>query len=188
MDDLNPPFNVIDGGFGKKPPGRLGEIQSPKPPPLANLSTQERRVWDYICEALRQAGIEHVTAGLTIKIICRTYIDWLEAVALCDNGRYELSKNGNPYELPHSYTGGMHPGAKRLEELVYGKRLRHGGNPVLRWAASNVALLFDTNGNFRPDKKKSGENGRIDPIVATVMALSRAAVHVNEQDPEIEVW
>lgn len=82
-------------------------------------------------------------------------------------------------EVPQN-TGGMYPGSKKLEELVYAKRLRHGGNPVLRWAAGNVALLFDSNDNFRPDKKRSKKNGRIDPIVATVMALSRATVHVED--------
>jgi len=79
-------------------------------------------------------------------------------------------------EVPQN-TGGMYPGSKKLEELVYGKRLVHGGHPILRWAAGNVALLYDTNGNFRPDKKKSNEQGRIDPIVALVMALSRAVLH-----------
>jgi len=83
-------------------------------------------------------------------------------------------------EVPQN-TGGMHPGSKLLEELVYGRQLRHGGNPVLRWAAGNVALLFDTNANFRPDKKKSNDSGRIDPIVATVMAMSRASVHVSKE-------
>jgi phage terminase large subunit-like protein len=80
-------------------------------------------------------------------------------------------------EVPQN-TGGMYPGSKCLEELVYGQRLQHGANPVLRWCAMNVALLFDTNGNYRPDKKKSNANGRIDGIVAAVMALSRAVVHV----------
>jgi len=76
-------------------------------------------------------------------------------------------------EVPQN-TGGMYPGSKRLEELVYGGQLAHGGNPVLRWNAQNVALLFDSNGNFRPDKKRSRQNGRIDGIVATAMAFSRA--------------
>jgi phage terminase large subunit-like protein len=79
-------------------------------------------------------------------------------------------------EIPQN-TGGMHPGSKRLEELVYGFLLNHGGNPVLRWCAMNTALLFDSNGNFRPDKKKSNDNGRIDGIVASVMALSRASYY-----------
>ncbi|MBY0240938.1 MAG: terminase large subunit [Burkholderiaceae bacterium] len=86
----------------------------------------------------------------------------------------ELMEEGVPLvEVPQN-TGGMYPGSKRLEELVYGKALQHGGNPALRWCAGNTALLFDSNGNFRPDKKKSNANGRIDGIVATVMALSRA--------------
>lgn len=84
-------------------------------------------------------------------------------------------------EIPQN-TGGMYPGSKKLEELVYSKRLRHGGNPVLRWCAGNVALLFDSNGNFRPDKKRSKQNGRIDPIVAAVMALSRAVTYGVETD------
>lgn len=89
-------------------------------------------------------------------------------------------------EIPQN-TGGMYPGSKKLEELVYSKHLRHNGNPVLRYAAGNVALLFDSNGNFRPDKKKSKQSGRIDPIVATVMALSRAVVYEEPVASEIVV-
>jgi phage terminase large subunit-like protein len=86
----------------------------------------------------------------------------------------------NVVEVPQD-TRGMYPGSKKLEELVYAKRLLHGGNPVLTYCAQNVALFFDTNGNFRPDKKRSKLNGRIDGIVATVIALSRAvAVEANE--------
>ena len=48
----------------------------------------------------------------------------------------------------------------------------------------NVALLFDTNGNFRPDKKKSKPNGRIDGVVATVMALGRAMAKEPENNIE----
>jgi phage terminase large subunit-like protein len=92
----------------------------------------------------------------------------------------ELMEAGVPLvEVPQN-TGGMYPGSKALEALVYSKRLRHGGNPVLRYAAGNVSLLYDSNDNFRPDKKRSKPNGRIDPIVATVIALSRATVHHEE--------
>ncbi|MGC4075430.1 MAG: terminase large subunit [Rubrivivax sp.] len=76
-------------------------------------------------------------------------------------------------EVPQT-TGGMYPGSKLLEELTYSKRLLHGGNPVLRYCAANVSLLYDSNGNFRPDKKRSKAKGRIDGIVSTVMALGRA--------------
>ncbi len=77
----------------------------------------------------------------------------------------------NMLEIPQN-TQGMYPGSKLLEELVYSKKLRHGGNTILRYCANNVALLYDSNGNFRPDKKNAKNKGRIDSMVATVIALS----------------
>jgi len=50
----------------------------------------------------------------------------------------------------------------------------HGGNPVLRWMADNVAAKQDPAGNVKPDKSKS--TNRIDGIVASVMAIGRASV------------
>lgn len=98
----------------------------------------------------------------------------------------ELIEGGVPMvEVPQN-TGGMYPGSRKLEELVYAKRFRHGGNHVLRWAAGNVSLLYDSNDNFRPDKKRSKPKGRIDPIVATIIALSRAvACKGDEPEPGI---
>jgi len=64
---------------------------------------------------------------------------------------------------------------KDLEALLMGKRIRHGGNPVLRWMADNVSVKQDPAGNLKPDKAKS--NGRIDGIVALIMALGRANVN-----------
>ena len=61
---------------------------------------------------------------------------------------------------------------KKLEELVLGGKLAHGGNSVLRWMASNVSIETDAADNWKPSKKKSPE--RIDGIVALIMALDRA--------------
>lgn len=61
---------------------------------------------------------------------------------------------------------------KELEKLLLGKKIRHGGNPVARWMASNVAVRQDPAGNLKPDKERSAE--KIDGIVALVMALGRA--------------
>jgi len=118
-----------------------------------------------------------------IRQVCRDYevkeigFDRWNALQIIN----ELIEEDIPLvEVPQN-TGGMYPGSKKLEELVYSRRVRHNGNPVLRWAAGNVALLFDSNDNFRPDKKKSKKNGRIDPVVATVTALSRATVYVEDK-------
>lgn len=83
-------------------------------------------------------------------------------------------------EVPQN-TGGMYPGSKLLELLVYSGRLLHNNNPVLRYCADNVALLFDSNDNFRPDKRRSRPNGRIDGIVAGCMAGSRAAAPLSDE-------
>lgn len=61
---------------------------------------------------------------------------------------------------------------KELEKLVVSRRLRHGGHPVLRWMASNVALATDPAANVKVDKQKSHE--RVDGIVALVMAVGCA--------------
>jgi phage terminase large subunit-like protein len=63
---------------------------------------------------------------------------------------------------------------KELERLLLEQKLRHGGNPVLRWMASNVAVDQDAAGNLKPSKARSRE--RIDGIVALVMAIGRAMV------------
>lgn len=64
---------------------------------------------------------------------------------------------------------------KDLEAAVIDGTLDTGGNPVLRWAASNVVAEMDAAGNIKPNKKKSSE--RIDPIVALVMGFGRATLH-----------
>jgi phage terminase large subunit-like protein len=64
---------------------------------------------------------------------------------------------------------------KKLEEVVLSARLRHGGNPVLRWMAGNVSIETDAADNWKPSKKKSRE--RIDGIVALIMALERSTAY-----------
>ena len=64
--------------------------------------------------------------------------------------------------------------SKELEKLVLSNRLRHGGNPLMRWCVSNTVIEQDAAGNIKPSKKKSTE--RIDLTVALVMALARATV------------
>jgi len=64
--------------------------------------------------------------------------------------------------------------SKALERFVLDRKLAHGGNPVLRWAASNAVVSTDAAGNIKPDKEHSTE--KIDPLVALIMALGRATL------------
>lgn len=86
----DPAFAVSAQQAGTKP-----LIDSPEPPPMLLLSAEEMKVYDYICSRLREAGIEHVTAGMPIAIIVRTYADWLAARVKCDrDGWTQEAKSG----------------------------------------------------------------------------------------------
>src|SRR5665213_918272 len=63
---------------------------------------------------------------------------------------------------------------KEMLALLLDTQIDHGGNPVLAWMASNLAAIKDTKENKMPSKRHS--TGRIDGIVALIMALGRALV------------
>lgn len=67
---------------------------------------------------------------------------------------------------------------KELLKLVVEGKLWHGGHPVLRWMASNLATETDAAGNLKPSKKKSTE--RIDGLVALIMSIGRAMLRTEE--------
>jgi len=69
------------------------EIESPPPPRAMELTEVERGLYDEICEALRKAGIDHVTSGLAIAFIVRTVAQYLAANKRCEEeGRTQTSQ------------------------------------------------------------------------------------------------
>jgi phage terminase large subunit-like protein len=80
------------------------------------------------------------------------------------------------------------PGASviTLSIKLWAAAVPHGGNPVTRWMAANVAVAQDPAGNLKPAKDKSTE--RIDGIVATIMAIGRAIVAQEEPQPQYSVF
>ncbi|MGH7393756.1 MAG: terminase large subunit, partial [Candidatus Rokuibacteriota bacterium] len=86
-----------------------------------------------------------------------------------------LQANAVPiFEVPQTMAN-LSAASKELERLILSGRLRHDGNPVMRWCVSNAVADVDSNGNVKPSKKRSHE--RIDGVSATVTALARALVH-----------
>lgn len=75
----------------------------------------------------------------------------------------------------------MSPATRAFEARVLNRQLVHGGNPLLTWAISNVAIERDAAGNAKPSKERSRE--RIDPAVAAIMAVGLAA-----QEPKAEAF
>jgi phage terminase large subunit-like protein len=94
----------------------------------------------------------------------------------------ELGADGATCVAVAQTHAGLGPGWRELEKLVLEHRLRHGGNPVLRWMAGNVEVETDAAGNQKPSKARSSE--RIDGMVALTMAVGRAIVHGTEAEAE----
>ena len=62
--------------------------------------------------------------------------------------------------------------SKKLKKLLLEKKLSHGGNPVLKWMAGNVAIEMDVSENIKPSMKYS--KGNICGIIMLLMALAQA--------------
>lgn len=60
---------------------------------------------------------------------------------------------------------------QQLEKMLLEHRINHGGNPVMRFCADNVAVTRDKNDNISPNKAQS--SGKIDGIVALILGLDR---------------
>ena len=76
-------------------------------------------------------------------------------------------------------TKSYHPAMQALEVAYMSGNVRHGGDPVLNWCASNVVARRDQNLNMAPDKKNSAD--KIDDMAALLMAvgISQAAEDEN---------
>ena len=72
----------------------------------------------------------------------------------------------------------MSPAIKQTEILIRNKKIRHGGNPVLRWMLSNVAIKRDAHDNMSLHKGRSAD--RIDGIVSLCMGVGRAVAYLEE--------
>lgn len=74
-------------------------------------------------------------------------------------------------EVPQRMTV-MSPFYHEIQKLIIAKRLRHGGNPILRWCAQNAVPIYGDTGLPYLSKRKSTQ--AIDAIVAAAMAVGRA--------------
>jgi phage terminase large subunit-like protein len=77
----------------------------------------------------------------------------------------------------------MSPPTKELMRVLIEKKLRHGGNPVLRWNADSAAATTDPNENVRLVKAKSA--ARIDGLVTLVMAFDACLRHPRKKKRSI---
>jgi phage terminase large subunit-like protein len=75
----------------------------------------------------------------------------------------------------------MAPAVDEFERMLLGGTLKHDGNPVMTWNAANAVVVSDPAGNRKVAKERA--TGRVDGIVAAVMAAGRAMAQ--EEKPDI---
>ena len=87
--------------------GDMAKAAIPEPP--SRLSAKEKKIWNYVTNALYENGLCHTTDGLSIMVVVRTFIEWVEATELLrevarnnqkNPGSY-IIKTPNGYEQPH---------------------------------------------------------------------------------------
>lgn len=92
----------------------------------------------------------------------------------CATVAQRLQLEGIPvHQFPQRLTHFSEP-TKAFGDDLAAKRVRHDGNPVLRWMANNCTLVENGAGHRMPSRKKSKQ--KIDGIVSSVMARGAAAV------------
>lgn len=119
----------------------------------------------------------------------------IKSVAYDRWGAVEIVRNlledGFPLDQYGQGYASMSAPTKELEKLVVSGELRHDGNPVLRWMASNILIEQDPAANIKINKKKSRE--KVDGMVALVMAIGGSMTSEPEKrsryedDPELDV-
>ena len=127
-----------------------------------------------------RAGFLTICEGDTID-----YADLERTIAECAE-RFDLKAVGfDPYlsrtitqrlepivpcvEIPQDMRN-MSPAMKEIEEGLLNRRMLHIHNTCYRWTFGNVMVYVDGNENKKPMKNKS--RGRIDPPVATIIAVA----------------
>jgi phage terminase large subunit-like protein len=86
--------------------------------------------------------------------------------------------HGLPFEYTRQGYLSLSDPTKTLHELIIAGKIRHGGNPILRWHASIAVARRDAAGNIKLDKEKSRR--KIDGMAALVNAIGAAILHPPE--------
>jgi phage terminase large subunit-like protein len=122
----------------------------------------------YVLQRILQVAEEH--GAVTIA-----YDRWgaQEVRRACEDAGLPVGEWGQGYR-------DMNAPTQQLENRVFGRTIHHDGNPVTRWNFSCCSKVEDPAQNMKPVKAKgSNSSQRIDGVVALIMALGVASLHVD---------
>lgn len=92
-----------------------------------------------------------------------------------DGGKLPFVDFGQGYQS-------ISPAMGVLEEYLLNAQVAHGMNPLLTMAAANGVVMMDPAGNRKLNKQKA--TGRIDPLIAMVMAFGAVNLAAADIEPE----
>lgn len=137
---------------------------------------------DGLLVATPGSSVDYEPVAMRLIELCDDYD--IKAIAFdrwrIDVLKRELDRLG--VELPLTPFGqgykDMAPAMDITESIILNKRIRHGNNPVLTMCAANSIVDIDPAGNRKLNKAKS--TGRIDGMVAMVMAISAVSAEADQ--------
>lgn len=119
-------------------------------------TAHQELIFDDICKLWEQYRFEKI-------LIDPCKADWIA---------YRLNEEGITGEIYQPYMRTMAPPSFELERLVVTQKLVHNQHPVLYWMASNVHVIRDKEGRYRPSRLKGQEDAKVDGIIALVLAIA----------------
>lgn len=120
--------------------------------------------YDWVCEYMRDKVIE---LGLNVDILA--FDRWRIKEFRLAAERADFAQGANWIEVGQGYKD-QGPRLEAFENEILDGKIRHGNHPLLNFAAASAIVVKDPAGNLKIDKARVAGAGKIDALVASVMA------------------
>lgn len=95
----------VDDAMAASVPAEGAAILSEIPDQIAKLTQKEKKIWVHVTQALHEYGLIHRTDAMMLTIICRTFVNWVDAEEELarfkrDNGGSHIKESANGYRAP----------------------------------------------------------------------------------------
>jgi phage terminase large subunit-like protein len=178
------PSDAIDRALEKDPNHIYQQFKH-----LPNCHITDGNVTDYASIRRKVSGVHYVDGTQQVDEDSLMHTLQLQKIAFDRYNSTQIAINLTDDGVPLVPFGqgfvSMSAPTKQFELLCRQGKIYHDGDPILRWALSNVAIRTDPAGNIKVDKQKS--EGKIDPIVAAIMAIGEHMKAKPDEAYELEI-
>lgn len=102
---MNQPPTLTVVVAAQTPPSAQEQSDVCVPDVIKKMSAAEKKVWRYVTDALKEAGLIHKTDAMLLHIIVKTFCRWVDAEEDLDKyietNKTYIVKTPNGYEQPH---------------------------------------------------------------------------------------